>query len=116
MSHFEAREEHVEVVFAIEIRKFISDQKVDEDDICIRSNSVNRTALINRSNWGQILSGSVSHYFLCCCIVFCSGISISIRHSSGVMSCLVVVALGVEREMPNSISDPLVIILKVLAS
>ena len=71
MSHFEAREEHVEVVFAIEIRKFISDQKVDEDDICIRSNSVNRTALINRSNWGQILSGRVGHYFLCCCIVFC---------------------------------------------
>ena len=71
MSHFEAREEHVEVVFAIEIRKFIPDQKVNEDDICIRSNSVNRTALVNRSNWGQILSGRVGHYFLCCCIVFC---------------------------------------------
>ena len=116
VSHFESLEEHIEVVLAVEVWKFVSDEKVHEDCVCLCSNSVDCTALINCSDWLKGLSCSMSDYFLCCCVMLSPWISICVCDCSSVMSSFIVIALSVEVEVANSTSNLFIVFLEVFST
>jgi hypothetical protein len=89
---------------------------MDEDYILFSPDLVNGSAFVFCLNRSQVFSCSMRDYFFCGGVVFCPVISIGISNMSGMMSRLIVIALGIELEMPHPISDPLIIMLKVLSS
>ena len=76
-----------------------------ENDIAISSYPVDTAALVLSLYWGQVFSGCVGDYFLSGCVMFCSAVAVCISNMPGMMSRLIVIALGVKAKPTNHCSN-----------
>jgi hypothetical protein len=113
MPHFKVCIGIFEVVTTLRVIESISHVEMDEDHICIRTNSIDFSTFIPCLIRSQVLGCSMSDHFLCSCVVFVMSIAIRVFDRSRVVSSFIMITFSVKGKTSNQSSHSVVLGFKI---
>ena len=113
VSPLEVVEKIIETPLALQIRKPVFQQEVDEHDIGLCPYPIDLSTFVNCLDWVQVFCCPVRDYLFSGGVVLSPGVAVGVGDCSGMMSGFVVVTLCVEPEEPVRPPDPLIVLLEV---
>lgn len=116
MSHPKPLIETIKICLTNLISKPVIDNEMNKHHSFLRVNPLNGTTHIHRCLRNQIFSRTMSHHLFCCCIMLNMSMPMRISTHSSMVPSLIVITFSMKPELASTISNPFVVVLKILPS